>query len=162
MTVYEDQVLSPRGGEGIYAWVDVQDAAAVVAVTAEEEIVLVGQARYPIEEYSWEIIEGGIEENEDPLETARRELLEEGGITAESIEPLGPVYHMANTRSRELVYIFLARGLTFDNNDPDDTELLTIKRVPVDEFFELVDRGVIRDSISVVAAHRYRDLLRKG
>jgi len=80
--VREDQVTCPDGQPGIYGVVETRIATGVIALTPQHEIYLVGQFRYPTGEYSWEIIEGGTEDGEEPLAAAKRELQEEAGLVA--------------------------------------------------------------------------------
>ena len=82
LTLREDRVIRPDGKSGIYTVVETRIATGVVALTPDEEIYLIGQYRYPTEEYSWEIVEGGSDPGEDPLDTAKRELREEAGLVA--------------------------------------------------------------------------------
>ena len=89
ITVREDDVITPGGTPGIYGVVETRIATGVVALTEKNEIYLVGQYRYPVDEYSWEIPEGGSERDEDPMVTAKRELREETGLEAEFWEQLG-------------------------------------------------------------------------
>ncbi len=120
--VREDNVIRPDGKPGIYGVVETRIATGVIAVTPENEIYLVGQYRYPTDCYSWEIIEGGTELDESPLETAKRELREEAGLLAESWEQLGGEIHLSNCFSTEIGVFFLAKGLTIVQAEPEGTE----------------------------------------
>jgi 8-oxo-dGTP pyrophosphatase MutT (NUDIX family) len=131
----------------------------VVALTDTNEIYLVGQYRYPVDEYSWEIPEGGSEVNEDPMVTAKRELREETGLEAESWEQLGGEIHLSNCFSSERGFLFLARGLREGTAEPDHTEELQVKKVPLAECLAMVDRGEIKDSLTVIAVLRMARLL---
>ena len=157
--VREDQVLSPSGKPGIYGVVEPRIAVGVVALTEAEEIFLVGQYRYPLDVYSWEIPEGGGEEDESALVTAQRELQEEAGVIAASWEPLGGELHISNCYTSERGYLFLARGLTVVASTPDDTEELTIKKIPFREALSMVEQGEITDSLSIIAILRTARIL---
>src|SRR5437868_652855 len=94
--VREDQVIRPDGKPGIYGVVETRIATGVLALTPDLQVYLVGQYRYPMDEYSWEIIEGGSDDGDDgALLTAQRELQEEAGLVAEHWEPLGHELHLS-------------------------------------------------------------------
>lgn len=152
--VREDQVIRPDGQSGIYGVVETRIATGVVAITPECEVYLVGQYRYPTEEYSWEIIEGGGDNNETPLQTATRELREEAGLVAAEIVPLGEEVHLSNCFTSEIAYFFLARDLLAVPPAPEGTEVLTVRRVPFVEALRMVDCGEIKDAMSIIALLR--------
>src|SRR5690606_11888068 len=110
--VREDVVVRPDGKPGIYGVVETRLAPGVAALTPENEVYLVGQYRYPMDSYSWEIIEGGSDDDESALDAAKRELREEAGLEASHWEALGPEIHLSNCHSNERGYLFLATGLT--------------------------------------------------
>ncbi|MFN3951636.1 MAG: NUDIX domain-containing protein [Thermaurantimonas sp.] len=149
--VHHRDVLNPNGGKGIYGLVHFKNyAIGIVPIDDHGFTYIVGQYRYPLSKYSWEIPEGGGPENEDVLESAKRELKEEIGATAEKwflIQELS----LSNSATDELSYIFLAGGLSFDKTSHDETELLDVKKIHVLEFISLVHKGHITDCISVVA-----------
>ena len=150
MTVREDQVIRPDGKPGIYGLVQTRIATGVVALTPEQEVVLVGQYRYPTRMYSWEIIQGGTDAGEDPLHACRRELQEEAGLIAQSWYSLGGEIHLSNCISSEVGFIYLAEGLTETNASPDGTEVLQLKRVPLREAVRMATSGEIVDAVSVI------------
>lgn len=127
-------------------------ACGVLALDEEDRVVLVGQWRYPLETYSWEIVEGGGEVTETPLETIRRELAEEAGLAAAHWEPLA-FFHTSNSCTDEEAFLFLARDLSpaADGAAPDDTEELACLREPFEACLGRVLRGEITDSLTVVA-----------
>lgn len=154
MRVREDQVVRPDGADGIYGVVETRVATGVVALTDDDRVVLVGQWRYPLERYSWEIVEGGTDPGEDPKAAAARELREEAGLVADHWEPLGGPVHLSNCISAEEGRLYLARGLTEVGADPDGTEVLARRLVDLDRAVALVDDGTITDAMSVVALLR--------
>jgi 8-oxo-dGTP pyrophosphatase MutT (NUDIX family) len=154
MTVREDQVIRPDGKPGIYGVIDKGAATGVVAIDDEGRVVLVGQYRYPMGRYSWEIVEGGAESGEEPLQAAQRELREEAGLVAADWEPLGGVLQVSNCVTSEEGFLFLARGLSEVPAEPEGTEVLQIARVPLAQALARVDSGEIEDAMSVVALLR--------
>lgn len=154
ISVREDSVLCPDGSPGIYGVVDTRIATGVVALTEEQEVYLVGQWRYPLEQYSWEIVEGGADEGELPLDAIQRELREEAGLIAEDWQQLGPEVHLSNCFTSERAVLFVARGLREVPSAPEPTEILQVKKVPLTQCFSMVDSGEITDSMSVIALLR--------
>jgi 8-oxo-dGTP pyrophosphatase MutT (NUDIX family) len=160
--IREDAVIRPDGKEGIYGVVEARTAVGVIARTPDNQIYLVGQYRYPVEEYSWEIIEGGAEHEEDALNTAKRELHEEAGLCAERYTQLGPEVHLSNCFSTERAVFFLAEGLTEVGAAPEGTEVLQLKKMPLDEVLSLVHTGAIKDAMSILALSRLEYAIRTG
>jgi 8-oxo-dGTP pyrophosphatase MutT (NUDIX family) len=153
--VREDQVINPSGGAGIYGVVEYKNrAVGVVPIDEEGYTWLVGQWRYCHESYQWEIPEGGCPPGEEPAECARRELLEETGIRAEIIEPLLMGVQLSNSTTNEVCDLFVARGLTFGEAAPEETEKLNVKRVPLSEAIAMALDGRIQDSPSMLALLR--------
>lgn len=154
MTVREDDVVRPDGHDGIYGVVTTRVATGVVAVDDHDRVVLVGQWRYPLERYSWEIVEGGTDEGEPPEGAAARELREEAGLVAAHWEPLGGPVHLSNCLSAEEGRLYVATGLTEVGADPDGTEQLQRRWVPVDDAIARVEDGTVTDAMSVIALLR--------
>ncbi len=157
--VREDAVLRPDGKEGIYSVVETRIAVGVVPLLANGEVVLVGQYRYPMNEYSWEIIEGGSDGNELPLETAKRELQEEAGLTAKKWTRLGEDIHLSNCHSSEIGVLYLAEELEETEATPEGTEVLQNRRLPFSEVYQMVENGGIKDSLSLLGIYRTARLL---
>lgn len=160
MRVREDQVTRPDGKPGIYGVVETRIATAVVALTDDRKVYLVGQYRYPTERYSWEVIEGGCELGEEPLETAQRELREEAGLLAKNWQDLGGEIQLSNCISSELGRFFLATGLTETKSEPEGTEVLEIKCLPFEDALEMVHKGEIQDAMSIIAIYRAREFIK--
>jgi len=152
--VREDQVIRPDGAEGIYGVVETRIATGVVALTRSFEIYLVGQYRYTMDQYSWEIPEGGTDPGEDALAAAKRELQEEAGIVAGHWEALGGEIHLSNCHSSERAFLFLAQGLSEVPATPEGTEVLQVKKVPLEEAALMVERGEITDAMSILGIYR--------
>lgn len=150
ITVREDDVIRPDGRPGIYGVVSTALAVGVVALTDRDEVVLVGQWRYTLDEYSWELVEGGAHAGEDGLAAARRELREEAGLEAAVWERLGGDLAISNSVTDERAELWLARELTPVPPAPEPTEVLEIRRVPFVEALASVDRGELTDVMTVV------------
>lgn len=153
--VREDQVIRPDGEPGIYGVVHFRNkAVGVLAVDDAGHVHLVGQFRYVLDRYSWEIPEGGCPAGEDPRAAAERELREETGLSAERWELLG-LAHLSNSVTDEEAYYYLATGLTKGEAEPEGTEKLEHRVVPFEEALRMVMASEITDSISVMAILHY-------
>jgi len=152
--VTEYQVIRPSGNPGIYGVVHFKNLAiGVVPMDADGQLWLVGQYRYPLKAYSWEIPEGGGPLDVDPLISAQRELLEETGIRADRWD-LILTMHLSNSVSDEQAFVYLATGLSYHDSQPEETEQLQLRRVSLDAAYAEVVEGRITDSISVAAILR--------
>jgi 8-oxo-dGTP pyrophosphatase MutT (NUDIX family) len=149
--VREDEVLRPDGSPGIYGVVTTSLAVGVVALTDADEVVLVGQWRYTLGAFSWEIVEGGAGPGEDGLTAIRRELVEEAGYEAEHWERLGHDIAISNSVTDEIARVWVARGLHSVPDDPDPTEVLEVRHVPLEAALAMIDRGEITDAITSIA-----------
>jgi len=155
INVREDSVIRPDGEDGIYGVVHFKNIAIGILAVEGEHIYLVGQYRYPLEQYSWEIPEGGCAEGEDPLAAARRELEEETGLRAASWEKMGEA-HLSNSVSDERAIWFLATGLTEGEHNPEGTERLQVRRVTFQQALEMSLQGEITDALSLLAIMNYQ------
>lgn len=154
ISVFHHEGLNPAGTPGIYGVVHFKNRAiGIVALDENEQIYLIGQHRFPLDRYSWEIPEGGGPLTEAPVLAAQRELLEEAGLMAEHWEE---IIHMdiSNSVSDEECVVFLARGLTQHTPEPEETEQLAVKKVSLQEAYDMVKRFEIRDSITVAAIQK--------
>ena len=150
--VREDRFRHRRGAEGRYAVCGFRrTACGVLALDGEDQVVLVGQWRYPLEAYSWELPEGGGEPTESPFEAMRRELAEEAGLAAQVWEPLA-YFHPSNSSTDEEAFLFLATGLSpAEGHHPEDDEELQVRREPFADCVRRVLAGEIKDGLTVVA-----------
>ena len=151
IAVREDAVTRPDGKPGIYGVVSMKNRAiGVVPLHADGTVTLVGQFRYTMDEYSWEIPEGGCPDTELPIEAARRELREETGLVAGKLESLGGEIHLSNSVCDERGTLFLATDLEQGDWAPEGTEELQLKRVPLRDAVAMAIAGEITDGLSVL------------
>jgi 8-oxo-dGTP pyrophosphatase MutT (NUDIX family) len=155
----EYQVLNPSGNPGIYGKVYFKNIAiGVFPLDDELNTYLVGQFRFALGQYSWEMPEGGGPLGTDPLDSAKRELLEETGLKAREWSELQRM-HLSNSVSDELSIIYLARGLEQFEAQPEDTEELMVHKVPFEKVYQMVCDGEITDSMTVAAVLRIKTLI---
>ncbi|OYQ33776.1 DNA mismatch repair protein MutT [Niveispirillum lacus] len=148
-------VLKPNGDPGIYGLVHFRNhAVGVVPVDPAGFTWLVGQYRYPLQRYSWEIPEGGVPAGEDPAAGALRELREETGLTAARLIPIIGRVALSNSVSDEEGTLYVAWDLTQGDAEPDDTEELRLRRVRLRDALSMVLAGEITDSLSMLALLR--------
>ena len=162
INVTEYNVLNPSGGKGIYGKVHFKNKAiGIIALDNDLNTYLVGQYRFTLDRYSWEIPEGGGPHDEEIIEAAKRELKEETGLVAESWEQIVEL-HLSNSVTDEYGVIFLATGLVQDESMPEETEQLSIKKVKFSELYKLVNDGVITDSLTVAGVLKVQLMLLEG
>jgi len=162
ISLTEHQVINPSGGKGIYGEVHFKNyAIGILALDEEYNTWLVGQYRYPMKAYSWEIPEGGGPLDEEPLESARRELLEETGMSAETWIEIQRM-HLSNSVSDELSIIYVARNLIQGIPMPEETEQLEIKKISFETAYDMVIKGEITDSMSVATILRVKIMILNG
>lgn len=150
--VNESKVTNPGGGEGIYGVVHFKNRAiGVVPIDEDGNTWLVGQYRYTLNTYEWEIPEGGCPEGEEPIEAAKRELREETGLVADEMAVILDNIALSNSVSDERATVFVARNLTQLEACPEETEDLKVWKLPLMEAIEMVKKGAITDSVSVMA-----------
>jgi len=137
LSVREDRVVRPDGTEGIYGVVEMPPAIGVVACDEEQTVELIGQWRYSLGRFSWEVPTGSCKSGEEPLAAAKRELEEETGLRARSWQHLGTIDN-CNAATTEVVHMFLATELELGNKCPDPTEKLVRKRIPWQECVAMV------------------------
>ena len=154
ITVYHDAVDRPDGTPGIYGVVHFPGRAiGIVPMDDDDRVILVGQFRYPLGRYSWEIPEGGAGADEDPLDAARRELAEETGLTGDRWREIARA-DTSNSVTDEQALIFEVTGLRAGVARPEPTEQIDIRAVPFEEALDMVLDGRITDAISVIAIQR--------
>lgn len=162
ISVTEHRVLNAANKEGIYGEVHFKNLAiAILPLTDHLETYLVGQYRFPLDQYSWEIPMGGGPLDGSPLRSAQRELKEETGLLAQHWNQIAKI-HTSNSVCDEAGYIYIAKGLTESSPDPDDTEVLQVKKLPFERVLEMALCGEITDAISLTAIFKTKILLDQG
>ena len=151
MTVREDHVRNPNGGENQYGWVQFKNrAVAIVALDDEGNVWLVGQHRYTLDEWSWELPMGGAPLGEPALDAAKRELKEETGLTAARWTEVMRL-HPSNSITDEVGFVYRAETLTEGPTAFEETENLQGRKLPLADAVAMVREGKITDAISVAA-----------
>ncbi len=151
ITVYEDHVVNPGGGENQYGYVHFKNkAVAIVPLDDEGNTWLVGQDRYTLGTYSWEVPMGGAALDEEPIDAAKRELTEETGLSAAKWTNIMHL-HTSNSITDEEGFVFLAENLSKGEPEFEETEKLEIRKLSLNHALEMVNRGQITDAISVAA-----------
>jgi ADP-ribose pyrophosphatase len=154
--VEEHQVINPAGNQGIYGTVSFKNrAVAIVPIFANGDIVLVGQFRYPLQEYHWELPMGGAPEGESELMCAQRELKEETGFSARNWQ-LIMTLHLSNSITQEQGFSYIATDLQDGEMALEETEDITVKRLPFEEVFQQVMSGEITDAMTVASIMKVR------
>ena len=154
MTVFEDRVINPGGGENRYGHVHFKNiAVAIVPLDEDMNTWIVGQDRYTLGQFSWEIPMGGAPLGEDPLVSAHRELQEETGLRASRWSQIMRL-HTSNSITNEVGYVYIAQGLSQGTASPEETEDLRIRTLPLKDALDMVLHGEITDAISCAALMR--------
>ena len=153
-TLREDQVINPGGGQNTYGHIQFRKKAiAIVPIDDDGNTWIVGQDRYTLGEYSWEVPMGASEKGERPLDTAHRELREETGLTAGNMQQLMRL-HTSNSVTDEEGFVFVASDLSEGETAFDEMEVLDIRKLPLVDVLEMIVRGEMTDAISVAAILR--------
>jgi len=149
ISVHHDEVITPNGTEGIYGKVAFKNKAiGIIPLDEHNNTWLVGQYRYTLDEYSWEIPMGGGPLGEETLTAAKRELKEETGIEAEEWECILRL-HTSNSVTDEEGFIYVARVLSYGKTSFDNTEDLRINKLPLQEVIKMINEGQITDAITI-------------
>ena len=151
MQVREDHVINPGGGENQYGHVHFKNrAVAIIALDEADNTWLVGQQRYTLAEYSWELPMGGAPLDEAPLDAAKRELQEETGLSALNWEEVLRL-HTSNSITDEVGLVYVATRLMMGMPNTEETEDLEVRKLPLEAAVQMALDGEITDAISVAA-----------
>lgn len=149
LLIRHEDVITPAGTPGIYGVVSFKNkAVGVIPIDADGNTYLVGQYRYPLNEYSWEIPEGGCPIGTDPLDSAKRELKEETGLEARTWTKIARI-HTSNSATDEEGFLYIAEDLVQGDHAPEETEDLKIWKLPLAEAVDMAMTDRITDSLSV-------------
>lgn len=160
--VHHNEIINPSGTDGIYGKVHFKNiAVGVIPLDENYNTWIVGQYRYTLEQYSWEIPEGGCPANTEPLESAKRELLEETGITANTWIPIMDL-HTSNSVTDEIAHLYVAKELSIGEAQPEETEELELKKMPFGQLYKMTMDGKITDAMSVSAILKTKLLIDLG
>lgn len=162
IAVEANAVTRPDGAPGEYGVVRFRNiAVGVLPILGDGAVPLVGQHRFPLDAYSWELPEGGGPVGEDPLAAAKRELAEETGFRAAQWLPLAE-FDLSNSVTDEKGVCFLAWGLEAGAADPGGDEILAHRRVSFSRLHEMVLAGDIRDSLTIIMTLKAKALADAG
>jgi 8-oxo-dGTP pyrophosphatase MutT (NUDIX family) len=160
--IAESKVINASGNPGIYGTVSFKNVACgIIPLDEDDNTWIVGQYRYPLKEYSWEIPMGGVPVGGDILQGAKRELKEETGLTADSWEQFLRV-HISNSITDEVGVVYLARELESGEPEFEETEKLEIRRIAFSDLLEMASDGRITDGLSVAGILRLALLRQAG
>ncbi|MGN6366311.1 NUDIX domain-containing protein [Asticcacaulis taihuensis] len=155
-------VMAPTGRPAHYGLVKFANRAiAVLPLHDDGTVSLVGQARFAVDAYSWELPEGGGPHDEDPRQAAIRELREETGLVAANLREILS-FDMSNSVTDEVAVCFLATGLSQSDIAPDETEAFEYARVPFKDLLDAVIKGQVRDGLTVVSVLRVHHMAVSG
>ncbi len=151
VTLREDAVIKPNGEQGSYNYIDNKPVVFIVPLNDKNETFLIGQTRYPTQQFSWEFPGGGADASENLLVAAQRELKEETGLQATQWKKIGQ-FNSLNGVTNEVTHVFIARNLiqTTENKKAEEG-IVEVKKLPLREVAELIKNETIADSQTIVA-----------
>ncbi|MBR5134423.1 MAG: NUDIX hydrolase [Clostridia bacterium] len=161
ITVYHNKALLSDGSTAMREIVAHPGGVCVAPLTEEGELLFVRQFRCPYQEILTELPAGKLERGEDPLKAGIRELSEETGATAQTIRPLGKLYPTPGYCG-EIIHMYLATGLSFGEQHPDDDEFIDVIRIPLDKAVDMVMNGELTDSKTQVMVLKIARMKEKG
>jgi 8-oxo-dGTP pyrophosphatase MutT (NUDIX family) len=163
ISVSHEEVIRPDQKAGIYGRIHFKmSAVGVVAFRNDGCIAFVGQHRYPLDVYSWELPEGGCDSSEDELIAIQRELSEETGAIAQDWVCLLPRFHLSNSVTDEFGSLWLAKNISEGSAHPEGCEELNVKWIPFDEALLMISQGEITDAITIMGLLLAQDYIKKN
>jgi 8-oxo-dGTP pyrophosphatase MutT (NUDIX family) len=162
ISLTEYKVEDPSGNPGLYTTIKFRNrAVGILPLDKNLNTWIVGQYRFPLNKYSWEIPEGGVLDSEELEKGALRELSEETGINASKLRLISE-FNTSNSVTSEEAYIYLAEDLEEGDAHPDPDEQLVVKKIPFSELYQMVLNGEISDSLTIIAVYKVEYLIRTG
>lgn len=150
-----DKVILPNGEEKNFSYIDFAKGVCILPITADKEIICIKQYRHALKSWQWELPAGMIDnENDAPLETAKRELEEETGNKAEYWMDLGSFYPSAGSTSEE-IYLFAATGLIATEQQLENSEQIEVHKLTMEEVMTLIINGEFKHGAGLAAVLRY-------
>jgi ADP-ribose pyrophosphatase len=159
--IFYDEAILPDGSISSREWIKHPGACAIVPIFENGDVMLIDQYRYPAKKLFLEVPAGKIDSGEHPDDTAKRELLEETGLSANKLEKIGHLYP-AIGYADEIIHIYIAKGLLESTENTDDDEFVIKKRLPFVEAIEMVHSGEIDDAKTITCLLRAEYYLRKN
>jgi len=151
IAIIRNEVINPSGNPGTYSTIHFKNKAiGVIPLEENLNTWIVGQYRFPVNGYSWEIPEGGGKPDVPYEESAARELIEETGIRAGKLQLLMTM-NLSNSASDEEAIVYVATDLKYGEAEPEETEVLQVKKIPFVELYNMVMNNQISDAITVAA-----------
>jgi ADP-ribose pyrophosphatase len=151
INIYCDTITLPNGQTATREWLKHPGASAVAPITADGDIILVKQWRYPIHKATWEIPAGKFDNTtESPESLARRELQEETGCLGGELTYLGPL-HSAPAFTNEVIHLYMAKGFTEGVSSPDEDEFLEVRKFKFDDVLAMIRTNEITDAKTISA-----------
>ncbi len=157
ISVREDMVELPDGRSTVYGVVECSECVGVLPFLDRDTVLLVGQYRYVARDFFWEIPTGGKDGGETLIRAAQRELSEEAGYEAGRLVELGD-FHTSKSILREVAHLYVAEDLRPASRPPDHTEFIERRAFPFTEVLAMVERGEIKDAMTIIAVLRYARL----
>lgn len=156
--VDEAKVIRPDGSDGLFGLVYIQPGVMVVAIDGDNNVFLVSEYKYAVEQEMLEIIAGGVDPDERPEDAANRELQEETGYRAKKLTQLG-IFHPLTTLVSNPDHVFLAEDLEYAPLGHSGGDVISVQKVPFDEVLRMVDANAIQDGPSIAALLRVERVL---
>ena len=158
--VFVDDILFPSGKQGKFEYLEKFPFVAVIARTNKNKIILVGQYRYTEKAYSWELIEGGVEKNESPLQAAKREFEEEAGLRAKKWKKVGK-FIVGTGSFKQECFVFLAEDLHKGNQQPEHSgDIMKVKQVSISQLDKMIKQEKIFEGPTLAALYLAKDYLK--
>lgn len=160
--VSKHSVLNPNGNPATYSVVHFKNLAiGILPLDKDYNTYIVGQFRYPINQYSWEMPEGGGHLDVTPLDSAKRELHEETGIKAAKWTKIQEM-HLSNSVSDEFCILYVAQDLSYGEAEPEDDERLEVRKLHFEELYKMVQNGEVTDSMTVAGVLKAKLMMLEG